>query len=405
MKVKALIIGGGIAGLTLAHLLAGAGLKTAIIDKSPLLTDKDIADSGRTAALMNSSIEIIKATGLWDKIAPFGTPLKQMRLKDDGNPNLPVKEVNFPATEIGVPQFGHNIPNLRLQQALQQALLNHKNAHFMPETGLSYYTVTDSGVTATLDNGDTIEADIIIGCDGRYSKTREIAGLSVNEREYGQSAITCVIDHSKPHDNISTEHHRAGGPFTIVPMKGDQSAIVWVEKTPRADELMALSKDLFEKALQENSHGIVGKITLKTPPQSWPLKTLIAPKLTANRVAIAAEAAHVMSPIGAQGLNLSLRDIAALAETLVDAARNGQDIGSALVLREYENRRKLDIKTRVEGINQFNKVVSNNIDFLRMARRSGLSALKTFPPLKQLIMHQGLAPNMDEGRLMRGEAL
>lgn len=405
MKTKALIIGGGIAGLTLALLLGKTGLPCVLVDRAPILTDENAKDSGRTVALMNSSVQILKATDIWDEIKEFSTPLQQMRLKDDGNPDIDVKEVNFPASEIGLEQFGHNIPNLPLQIALQQAANKQENVTYITEDGLKSYQTSDHGVTAILDSGKEVTADIIIGCDGRKSKVRETAGIDIREEEYGQSAVTCVISHTKPHEFTSTEHHRPGGPFTIVPLEGNKSSVVWVEKTDEADRLLSLPRDLFEKALQDSSKDLVGKITLETNPESWPLKKLIADRLTAQRTAIAAESAHVISPIGAQGLNLSLRDIATLAETIVDAARNGEDIGSPFALKRYENRRKADVITRVEGIDRFNKIVSNNIGFLRGMRRSGLMALSVLPPLKQFVMHQGLAPSADEGRLMRGEAL
>jgi len=405
MKTKALIIGGGIAGLTLALLLGKTGLSCIIVDKAPILTKENTKNSGRTVALMNSSVHILKATGIWGKIAPSATPLRQMRLKDDGNPYVEVKEVNFPASDIGLEQFGYNIPNLPLQMELQQAVNSQENITYITEDGLESYQTNDHTVRAVLESGTEIEADIIIGCDGRHSKVRDIAGIHIREEDYGQSAITCIISHTKPHDFTSTEHHRPGGPFTIVPLEGNSSSIVWVEKTDEAQRLLSLPCDLFEKALQDSSRDLVGTITLETSPESWPLKKLIADRLIAPRTAIAAESAHVISPIGAQGLNLSLRDIATLAETIIDAARSGEDIGSHTVLKRYEKRRKADVITRVEGIDRFNKIVSNNIGFLRGMRRSGLMALNVIPPLKQFVMHQGLAPAADEGRLMRGEAL
>ena len=405
MDTKALIIGGGIAGLTLSGLLGKMGLETVIIDNGGLVSAEDVKRSSRTAALMNTSLHVIDAVGLKSYIRTIGTPLKQMRLKDDGNPSLPIKQVDFPANDIGLEQFGYNVPNLALQKMLQDYLKSLKSVTFLSETTLDDYLVKNNKVYALLGHGQTVTADIIIGCDGRKSKVRAGAGIAVKEQDYDQSAITCVISHSKSHDNTSTEHHRSGGPFTIVPMEGNQSAIVWVEKTSETERLLALPKDLFEKTIQKNSHGIVGQIKLESNPESWPLKTLRATKLTAPRVALAAEAAHVMSPIGAQGLNLSLRDIASLAECLIDTARVGGDIGSHATLHAYESRRKLDILTRVEGIDTFNKAVSNNVSLIRILRRAGLTSLDALPPLKQFIMHQGLAPNMDEGRLMRGESL
>ncbi|MEM9469525.1 MAG: FAD-dependent monooxygenase [Pseudomonadota bacterium] len=405
MKTKALIVGGGIAGLTLAALLDSVGLDCIVIDKGSKVTAKDIKNSGRTAALLNSSIHVLEAAGVWNQTKEIASPLKQMRLKDDGNPDLPVKEVLFPANDIGLDQFGFNVPNLGLKKALQEHLAKQKSVKVLYKSGLESYECLDHGIKAKLDNGKTIEADIIIGCDGRGSPVRTQTGIQVKEVDYDQIGITFLIQHDKPHNNISTEHHRPGGPFTFVPMKEHESAIVWVEKSDQAKEYLDLSEKKLEKVVQEKSNDLLGEISIKTAPESWPIKSLTAEKLIGKRCALAAEAAHVMSPIGAQGLNLSLRDIAALAETLTDAARQGEDIGSDLVLKRYARRRKIDMASRTDGIDKFNKIVSNNIGFLRGVRRSGLEALNKIPQLKQLLMHQGLAPALDEGRLTRGEAL
>ena len=229
--------------------------------------------------------------------------------------------------------------------------------------------------------------------------------LEQSLKKYDQSAITCLINHSRSHSNTSTEFHRENGPMALVPLPGNQSSVVWVEKTETAQDLIKLKKQDFEQTLQDKTQDILGGITLEVGPECWPLCSIQAESLTASRVALIAEAAHVMSPITAQGLNLSLRDVAALAESIVDAARLGLDIGSQSVLRTYEKRRRIDIETRVFGVDTMNHVVSTDILGLKRLRRAGLKSLDTLYPLKTLAMQVGLAPRIDQSRLAKGDSL
>ncbi len=410
MKTEALIIGGGVAGLSLACLLAQAGLKCAIVEPNnfPILERED--HSGRTAALMGSSINVLKAIGVWDYIQKNTAPLEIMRIIDDSNPNIEPVQVDFPASEINQENYGHNTPNLMLHALLAEKSQKSKNIEIIHGAKLQTINHLTNGVEATLDNGETIMASLIIGADGRNSAVRNLSGIETRTSNYDQSAITLLINHTKSHENISTEHHRTGGPFTTVPMPDTaeaihQSSVVWVEKTDDAETFMALDKGSLENALQTRTRDALGRITLASTPEAWPLKGIIAEKIIAPRTALIAEAAHVMSPIGAQGLNLSLRDVATLAETLTDAARLGEDIGNELVLNRYAKRRSLDMNSRFYGVDKYNRIVSNNIGFIRDLRRTGLKSLKAIPMLKHLAMEQGLKPTMDEGRLIRGEVL
>lgn len=403
MKTEALIVGGGMAGLTLAALLGGAGVACVVVDAEvPAPAPKP---TGRTVALMDGSIHVLKAAGIWEDIKDRTAPLHILRIIDDSQPGIDPLRIDFKPGDIGLDAFGHNIPHPVLRGALVERLAALKNVTHLTGTQVKGFSVTPSGVHVETSDGKNIEAKIIIGTDGRKSIVRRISGIAADEKEYGQTAITCLIDHSRPHDNISAEHHRPGGPFTYVPLPGKQSSIVWVEKTEDAKDYLSLKKPEFEKALQDRMLSALGSVALASAPESWPLMTLKAHTLIAPRAAIAAEAAHVFSPIGAQGLNLSLRDIASLAETLVDGARVGEDIGSDLVLLRYQARRQTDIHTRVAGVNGLNKIVSNNVGFLRGLRRAGLRTLESLPALRQFAMHQGLAPDVDDSRLTRGQML
>jgi len=281
----------------------------------------------------------------------------------------------------------------------------HPNLTPLSETALVDYSFDNTCMSAQLEDGKTITAPLIIGADGRESLVRKISGISTKKKKYDQNAVTCIINHSCAHNNSSTEFHRSGGPFALVPMEGNQSSVVWVEKAARAEDLIKLSKQDFEAALQKATNDILGGITLAENPQMWPLCTMKAKTLTAKRTALIAEAAHVMSPITAQGLNLSLRDVAALAEVILDGARVGADIGSSAILHNYEKRRNFDIDTRSFGVDTMNKIVGNDIPAVKDFRRIGLKLVSRFTPLKTIAMQHGLAPSLDQGRLVRGESL
>lgn len=408
MKTEVLIVGGGIAGLALGCFLAEAGIKIAIIEPRNLPLEEKTEHFGRTAALMGASVNILKSLGLWNELSTRTAPLNKMRIIDDSNTAIEPVTIDFPATEIGQDNFGHNIPNFMLHVALAQKISALKNVELLIPNKLENYHIADNKVIATLDDGKEVKAKLIVGADGRYSHVRKSADIDYQENNYGQSAITCLFEHSLPHQYISTEHHRSGGPFTTVPMPDKEgkhySSLVWVEKTEDAQNYIALEKSLFERAIKERSLNSLGEITLASSPECWPLKGIIAKSFTAPRMMLIAEAAHAMSPIGAQGLNLSLRDVATAAETIIDAARLGQDVGKETVLHQYTKRRQIDIKTRFTGVDSYNRIVSNNISLLRGIRRAGLKTMQSMPALKSFMMEQSLSPTLDEGRIARGEA-
>lgn len=396
-----LISGGGIPGLTLAILLADLGLDITLLEPFPPESIKKTKPSGRTVALMDSSLNIIKATGVWDAVKLLSNPLETMRIIDDSAFKQDEIEAPFEAVDAGLEQFGFNIPNNHLRATLFEKAKQNKNITILKQK----LERLNANGEATLENDKTIKATLVVGADGRNSAVREQSGIGINKQEYGQSAITCLINHSKSHKNVSTEFHRPGGPLAFVPLPGNQSSVVWVEKTARAEEIIRLKKGEFEQALEKKSKNILGGLTLEAGPEMWPLVSLQSTSLIAPRVALIAETAHVMSPITAQGLNLSLRDVGALAETIADAGRLGLDYGSQTILKKYEKRRRLDITTRVMGVDGMNRLVSQEVEALKRIRRTGLKAVNKIPTLKRQAMHHGLKPTLDLGRLASGEKL
>lgn len=395
MKTEVLIIGGGIAGLSLALSLGKLDVPVALVEAFDLNKKPKTMHFGRTAALMGNSVDLLESFGVWQKITDQTAPLETMRIIDDGNPKLDPVILTFHANEIGQKEFGRNVPNMMLQIMLLEEVKKCKSVTLISPDKLREFDANSSNIVATLESGKEIKAKLLIGADGKKSKTRDLAGIKFKENQYEQSAITCLFHHSKPHENTSTEHHRAGGPFTTVPMPDQDakhcSSLVWVEKTIDAEKFMALNKKSFEHALQKRTRDTLGEITLASNPESWPLSATLAERFTAPRIALIAEAAHAMSPIGAQGLNLSLRDVSQLSDTICNALQLGEDIGSPSVLNRYTENRRADINSRFEGIDKYNRLVSNNIEILRLLRRAGLKSLDNIPALKQLAMRQGLA--------------
>lgn len=398
-----LITGGGVPGLALAALLGQAGIGVLVADRAPAPALQSVKADGRTAALMQGSVNILQASGAWERARKFGEELQTLRIIDDSGAGEPVR-AEFCADEIGLPAFGVNMPNEPLRAALGETVKEIRNVTVL-NAALAGFEADAFGVRAHFAGGETVSAKLIVGADGRKSLTRELAGIKVWQRDYGQHAITCLIDHTEPHGNVSTEFHRPSGPFTLVPLPGNRSSVVWVDYDAEAAEFMGLSRHAFTRALQERSRDLLGKVTLATEPQSCPLAALKAKKLTGRRVALIAEAAHVLHPMGAQGLNLSLRDVAALAEVIADSLRVGLDPGSASVLAQYEARRRQDVLSRVIGTDGLTRMVSNDLGLLRGLRRTGLKVLNNVTPLRELAMHQGLAPTLDDSRLAKGGKL
>lgn len=378
---KITIIGAGIPGVTAALLLADLGCDVTIVEQRRLPTSADIKPTTRTAAIWNGSLEVLKGTGVWDEFKPRATALNGLSIIDDSafprGGNSMVRQ-DFKAREIGQETFGYNVPLLDLTVALADHAKSHKGIKII------------EGETVTKNHDLITGADLVIGSDGRNSSVREWCGIQVSQKKYDQSAMTCVISHTKSHENTSTEFHRSGGPCTFVPHGENQSAIVWAENHADADAFMRLPKDAFIHAIQERSRGLLGTVDLVVEPDMCPLMTLRADRLTAPRTLLIAEAAHVLSPIGAQGLNLSLRDVGAVLDMVRNALTLGQDIGGDTALADYERDRRGDMGLRTRGIDGFHTLVANDNPFLARLRRLGLKAVGLPTPLRSMVMEKGL---------------
>lgn len=388
-----LISGGGVAGLTAAAAFGAAGFATLCVDPAPPVTAE--ADPGadlRTTAFLHPSRGVLQAAGLWDRLAPHAAPLQVMRIIDAGGAE-PVARLtrDFDAAELSDEPFGWNLPNWLLRREMVARLAELPRVDFRPGVATVGLINRESGAEVRLSDGTQVTARLVVAADGRNSFVREAAGIDVKTLRYGQKALAFAVTHPIPHDNISTEIHRSGGPFTLVPLPDrdgrPSSAVVWLERGPEAERLAALPVAEFEAAMTERSTGVLGPLKLETARSVWPMMTQIAHRFSAQRVALIAEAAHVIPPIGAQGLNMSLADLTCLLRLCeTDPAR----IGEAAMLETYHRRRWPEVKAREIGIDLLNRASMVEARPLRDLRAGVLGALYSLRPVRKTLMRAGL---------------
>ena len=318
-----IISGGGVAGLTAAALFGSEGFSVLLCDPAPPVTngDDDGADL-RTTAFLQPAQALLRDAGVWARLSDHAAPLQIMRIVDAGGPTPEPRIIrDFDAADISDGPFGWNLPNWRLRREMVARLADLPNVDFRPGVGTASLLTRDAEALLTLTDGTRLRTSLLIAADGRNSPMRSAAGLGVKTTRYGQKALAFAVTHPIPHENVSTEVHRKGGPFTLVPLPDRDglpcSAVVWMEDGPEALRLFHLEKDLFLAALQERSCGLLGPLTLATRRSIWPIITQIADRMAGERIALIAEAAHVVPPIGAQGLNMSLGDLACLRDLAV----------------------------------------------------------------------------------------
>lgn len=388
-----LISGGGVAGLTAAAAFGSAGFSVICVDPEPPVTSATVTGADlRSTAFLQPAVEVLQAAGLWGKLCPHAAPLQIMRIIDAGGAqNEPRRIKDFNASDVSDLPFGYNLPNWLLRREMVARLGELPNVDFRPGVATKSVLTRETEARVTLTDGTAVSARLLIGADGRNSFVRQALGIGVRTWRYGQKALTFAVTHPIPHDNVSTEIHRTGGPFTLVPLPDRDglpaSAVVWMSDGPDIQRLHALDTAEFESAINARSCHILGPLTLASPRMIWPIISQMADALTGTRTALMAEAAHVMPPIGAQGLNMSLTDIS----TLLDLARaTPGTLGDAAMLHAYEKVRHRDIQTRVIGIDALNRASMLGAPALRDLRGAGLGALYAVTPLRKTLMRVGL---------------
>ncbi|MFD1912787.1 UbiH/UbiF family hydroxylase [Halodurantibacterium flavum] len=388
-----LISGGGVAGLTAAAAFGTAGFSVICVDPAPPVTDgaADGADL-RTTAFLQPAVRVLQEAGLWPRLLPHAAALQVMRIVDAGGPEPEARLTrDFDAADISDQPFGWNLPNWLLRREMVARLGELPNVSFRPGTGTQVVLTRESAAIVTLTDGARIEARLLIAADGRNSPVREALGIGVRTTRYGQKALTFGVTHPVPHGNVSTEIHRSGGPFTLVPLPDHDgqpcSAVVWMESGAEVQRLAALSDEAFEAEAALRSCHIFGPLRLVGRRSVWPIISQIADRMEGERTALMAEAAHVVPPIGAQGLNMSLADLALLLE-LATAARD--TLGSPAMLRAYHRRRWPEVQARVAGIDMLNRASMLGAPVLRDLRAGALDLLYGPPPVRRALMRAGL---------------
>lgn len=380
------VVGGGPAGLAAAIAIVQAGANVALIARRSLYADN------RTTALLGESIDFLEALGVWPHCMDKAAALRVMRLVDDTGRLIRAPEVRFSCDEIGLDVFGYNIENRVLVSSLEERAAALTNLTRFDDEAAAIQAEDDI-VSLRLANGGTLSARLVVGADGRHSLCREAVGIHVRRSELHQAALTFNITHSRPHQNISTEFHTPQGPCVFVPLPGERSSVVWVSEPKEADRLMALSDDELSDAAEVRSHSILGKLQVEPGRNRFPLVIEQPRQFAKTRIALVGEAAHVLPPIGAQGLNMGLRDAADLAETVRDALAAGEDPGSASVLSRYASARRPDVMSRTFAIDIANRSLLSTFLPMQSLRAAGLHLIGSFGPLRRLAMREGLAPS------------
>jgi 2-octaprenyl-6-methoxyphenol hydroxylase len=387
------VVGGGPAGLVSALALAAAGVDT-------LLVAPPAKPDHRTTALLAGSVTALETLGVWQACLPNAAALRKIRLVDDTARLIRAPEISFDAAEIGLDAFGYNIENRHLLAALDA----HATALKLPRIASAALAIRAdaTGVTIVHAAGE-IRVRLAVGADGHRSLCRAAAGIATTRRAYPQTALTLNLSHARPHDGISTEFHTPSGPFTLVPLPGQRSSLVCVVDARTAGGFAEMDDDALSGAIERRAHSLLGKITVEPGHGIFPLAMQTAEAFARDRIALVGEAAHVVPPIGAQGLNLGLRDAATIAELVADARRSGHDVGAAGVLARYDAQRRADVTSRTLAVDLLNRSLLT--DFLPAQGARGLSAflVDRIGPLRRALMREGVTPAASQPRLMRGE--
>ena len=401
------IAGGGTAGLGLACALADGlnnELSIAIVDRAPLTPDAKSADA-RAFALSAGSKHMLSVLGVWPAIAEVAQPVTAIDITDSSLDDAfrPVL-VSYDNTVDGEPATWI-VEHGQLQQALLRMAARKGSISLFGGAAAEGLEADDHGITAHLSSGGSLRCILLVAADGRGSRLREAAGIKVVRWTYPQTGIVATVAHDKPHGGRAVQHFLPGGPFAILPLIGNRSCVTWTEDAERAREILALDDAGFLAEVEKRFDYRLGAVALAGPRASWPLDMHLARAMVAHRFALVGDAAHGVHPIAGQGLNLGLRDVAALAEVIADTARLGLDIGSVAALERYERWRRLDASISAATFDALNRLFSNDVTVLRTARDFGLGLVERLPALKRLFVAEAAGLTGDVPKLLRGERI
>jgi 2-octaprenyl-6-methoxyphenol hydroxylase len=392
------VVGGGPSGLVAAIALAHAGVDTVLFAPQSARPDR------RTTALLDGSVRILKSLGVWPALEPRAAPLSRLRLVDATGRLIRAPEVTFEASELGLDAFGQNIENELLRRSLGAAA-----------GGTQMLRIVEAAVEAIKHDGHSVilrantreeRVALVVAADGRHSICRAAAGIRMERREFPQTALALNLRHSRPHENTSTEFHTETGPFTLVPLPGDRSSLVWVVEPSEATALLALNDGDLSREVERRAHSMLGRMEIEGERGSFPLAIEVARRLADRRIALVGEAGHLLPPIGAQGLNLGIRDAATIAEIAADVRRAGGDAGGDETMKAYETRRRPDVRARALAVELMNRSLLSDFLPIHAMRGFGLELAARIGFVRRALMREGLGPrDASAPRLARGEAI
>lgn len=399
------IVGGGMVGLTAAIGLALHGISVAVIDRAGKGDLTAVPYDGRASALAFATCRMLEALGIWRHMEPYAQPIKEIRVSD--GPSL--LHLHFDHRALGEGPLGNMVENRHTRIALFDRVAEVDGITLLMEESVASIERTAQAATVRLDSGKRVAAKLLIGSDGRRSMVREHAAIPVSSFDYGQHGIVCSIEHEIGHQGIAHERFLPAGPFAILPLAGNRASLVWTEKSHLVDTIMGLSDRAFASEVQRRAGDFLGKVTPVGGRWAYPLTLQYADSYTDTRMAIVGDAAHGIHPIAGQGLNLGLRDIAALIQVLVEAQEVGLDLGSEAVLDRYSQWRHMDNAALISVTDLLNRLFSNDVEPVRIARDVGLAVVDKIPPLKNFFMSHargtvGELPQLLEGHLIGGHA-
>jgi 2-octaprenyl-6-methoxyphenol hydroxylase len=400
------IAGGGLNGMALAVALGQAGLSVTLVDPLSAEVRGDTGFDGRGYALSLASQRLLAAIGVWRMVAAQSQPILHITVSDGraGEGASPLA-LDFDHAEIEEGPMGHMIEDRVLRPALLAVMGKVEGVTHVPEVSVIDHAPSSTGVTVTLSDGRQIEAALLVACDGKRSPTAARAGIRRTGWDYAQTALVCAIEHEKPHNGTAHQFFMPPGPLAILPLPGSRSSIVWTERHAMAEAVASMDDEDYLAVLRPRFGDFLGKIRLAGARFTYPLTLSVADRFVAERLALVGDAAHAVHPIAGQGLNAGLKDVAALAEVLVDARRRGEDVGRVDVLHRYERWRRFDTMTLAVATDAFNRLFSNDNPILRLGRDLGLGLVGRMPGLRRGFIREAAGLTGDLPRLSRGKPL
>ena len=401
-----LIVGGGLNGPALALALGDTGLTVTLVDSLPVAQMENPQFDGRSYALALTSARLLEGIGVWEDLSDHAQPMLDIKVTDGRVGEGPsLFFMHFDHAEIEEGPMGYMVEDRHLRSSLLNALTKRKNI-----TRLYGETVVEqmpdaTGVTVKLASGKTRRAKLLVGCDGRQSGTAQRAGITRTGWDYAQTALVCAVEHALPHHGVAHQFFMPPGPLAILPLTGNRSSIVWSETTAHAKEINALPDEDYINVLRPRFGSFLGDINLVGARFTYPLSLSLANELVRERVALVGDAAHGVHPIAGQGLNAGVRDVAALAEVIIDATRRGEDIGRLAVLARYQEWRRFDNTTLALATDTFNKLFSNDNPILRTVRDIGMGVVNRLPAARRTFIREAAGLTGDLPRLLRGKKL